>query len=175
MKNEAKTGWLQRLESPYPMFPENPAECIRGLQQAIGDDGGSQGTVFEALMWVRIGQIDPAHRIVESATRGLEAYIHGVIHRIEGDYWNAKYWFRQVRTPQLVGSLNRHILSRSPSGYLYPWGTAEFDPSAFVDVCESMACTRAVSSDSSSREFKALQVLALAEWEGLLCQVEAGT
>lgn len=177
MKNEAKKGWLQRLASPYPMNPENREDCIRGLHQAIREDGGAQGTLYEALMWVRIGQIDPAHEIVESATHGIEAYIHGVIHRIEGDYWNAKYWFRQVKTPQCVESLNRQILSAAPRGYLYPWGTAIFDPSLFVDACQStvpkMSGTgAAASADSDRRVFQSLQWLALAEWEGLLAQVE---
>jgi hypothetical protein len=178
MKNEAKKGWLQRLASPYPMTPENPGVCSRGLQQAIRDDGGSQGTLFEALLWVRIGQIDPAHGIVESATRGIEAYIHGVIHRMEGDSWNAKYWFRQVRAPQLVESLNRHILKGAPKGYLYPWGTSVFDPSAFVDACQSTvpkiadSTSSVVSADGGRQIFETLQWLALAEWEGMLAQVE---
>lgn len=179
MKNEAKKRWLQGLASPYPMNPENREECIRGLQQAIHDDGGAQGTLFEALMWVRIGQIDPAHTIVESATRGIEAYIHGVIHRMEGDYWNAKYWFRQVRAPQLVDSLDRHILRGAPKGYLYPWGKAGFDPNAFVDACQSTVPPIAVSESSAlsaahdGQLVKTLQGLALAEWEGLLAQVES--
>ncbi|MFN7629409.1 MAG: hypothetical protein ACK5PZ_21495 [Pirellula sp.] len=183
MKNEAKKGWLQRLASPYPMNPENREDCVRGLRQAIRDDGGAQGTLLEALMWVRVGQIDQAHGIVESATRGIEAYIHGVVHRMEGDYWNAKYWFRQVRAPQLVESLNRHILRGAPKGYLYPWGTAVFDPIAFVDACESTACESKAPKIAGSSSFlnsaagerpcsETLRGLALAEWEGLLAQVE---
>jgi hypothetical protein len=97
---------------------------------------------------------------------------------MEGDSWNAKYWFRQVRAPQLVESLNRHILKGAPKGYLYPWGTSVFDPSAFVDACQSTvpkiadSTSAAVTADGDRQIFETLQWLALAEWEGMLAQVE---
>ena len=37
-----------------------------------------------------------AHEIVQDMEGMEAAYIHGIIHRREGDFWNANYWFRRA-------------------------------------------------------------------------------
>ncbi|MFM7931684.1 MAG: hypothetical protein ACKO9Q_28580, partial [Pirellula sp.] len=90
--------WLDGLACPIPLklVPANAPEVVglaKSLREALEKSGSSLGGAFEALLYLRIGLMEPAHGNVQDAKRGIEAYIHGVLHRMEGDTWNAKYWF----------------------------------------------------------------------------------
>ena len=89
--------------------------------------------------------MEPAHRNVQEATRGLGAYIHGVLHRMEGDYWNAKYWFRQVSDAGLMQSICEHMQSLAIAQGLnkLDW----VSPSDFVDACEALAKNNAKQTE----------------------------
>ena len=42
---------------------------------------------------------DSAHRIVQNMDSQPAAWLHGVLHMIEGDEANAQYWYRQADRP----------------------------------------------------------------------------
>lgn len=42
------------------------------------------------------GKWDAAHQIVQQYEDGTGAWIHAVLHKIEGDLGNAKYWYRRA-------------------------------------------------------------------------------
>jgi hypothetical protein len=39
------------------------------------------------------GEWDPAHRIVQEFNDPTACWIHAVLHKIEGDSWNSRYWY----------------------------------------------------------------------------------
>ena len=39
---------------------------------------------------------DAAHQIVQQYDDGIAAWIHAVLHKIEGDSGNARYWYRRA-------------------------------------------------------------------------------
>lgn len=39
-----------------------------------------------------------AHNIIEQMDTPLASHIHAYLHRIEGDNWNADYWYRRAGT-----------------------------------------------------------------------------
>ena len=44
-----------------------------------------------------------AHRISQDINSKLGSWIHAYLHRVEGDDWNAKYWYRQANiTPKSI-------------------------------------------------------------------------
>ena len=43
--------------------------------------------------------LDPAHSIFQDDPSPLGSYWHGMLHRREGDFDNARYWFRRAGTP----------------------------------------------------------------------------
>lgn len=135
---------------------------VKGL---LADNPSWVGMSSEALLWLRIGRIDRAHTIVQDASSSTQAYIHGVVHRLEGDYWNANYWFKRVRDQQLnqwitarVGTSISQLNSADRKQVLGVDG--KFDPTCFVDAVES-CCTQR----KGDRKF--LIQVGQAEWEAL--------
>ena len=49
-----------------------------------------------ALELIRLGSWHEAHDIVENRTSKYARQIHAHLHRIEGDEWNARYWYNQA-------------------------------------------------------------------------------
>ncbi|HEV2455597.1 MAG TPA: hypothetical protein VGY98_15130 [Verrucomicrobiae bacterium] len=42
------------------------------------------------------GKWDAAHQIVQQYEDGTAAWIHAVLHKIEGDSGNSRYWYRRA-------------------------------------------------------------------------------
>ena len=51
-----------------------------------------------ALDFLAAGQWSRAHEIVQEDKSELAAWLHGIVHTLEGDLDNARYWYR--RTPR---------------------------------------------------------------------------
>jgi hypothetical protein len=153
-------AWLAEIPEPFPLKLCNPkdpstAALAKSLSKTLELSGAVRGGELEALLYLRIGLMEPAHSNVQDAKRGLGAYIHGVLHRMEGDYWNAKYWFDRVRDTDLLESIAEYIAqaSASESLSLQEWT----GPTDFVDACQS-------SHRNSSSELSSLAKL---EWEAI--------
>ena len=56
--------------------------------------------ILKALEYIKQGNWHEAHEIAQSK-EGEPNYdrIHALLHRIEADDWNAKYWYRRCSTP----------------------------------------------------------------------------
>ena len=39
------------------------------------------------------GEWEHAHRIVQEMNDPLACWIHAILHKIEGDLWNSRYWY----------------------------------------------------------------------------------
>jgi hypothetical protein len=68
--------------------PENISEPLKALWYAANDD------------W------EAAHNIAQSK-EGTPVYdhLHAYLHRVEGDTWNAGYWYKRAGKPVFKGSL----------------------------------------------------------------------
>ena len=74
-----------------------------------------------AGLWLLHGFLDESHEISQSLKTAEGSFWHGIMHRIEPDFWNSKYWYRQVGSHQVIDAM-----SARNSDY----------PSGFVDACE---------------------------------------
>jgi hypothetical protein len=45
------------------------------------------------------GDWQAAHTIVQDDPSALAAWMHGIVHLLEGDVSNARYWYRQAGRP----------------------------------------------------------------------------
>jgi hypothetical protein len=60
---------------------------------------------LQALWWVAKGDWPRAHRIVQDEEGADAAWVHGYLHRVEGDLGNARHWYRQAKRPPATGDL----------------------------------------------------------------------
>ena len=49
-----------------------------------------------ALELLEAGSWQQAHEIVQEDTSALAAWLHGIVHTLEGDLDNARYWYRRA-------------------------------------------------------------------------------
>ena len=91
---------LRKLIPTEPLGWELPAKIRDATDEALS--GGKEiadpktfALVRGALLYV-VDAIDEAHRIFQDAPGDLGSYWHGMTHRREGDFDNARYWFRRA-------------------------------------------------------------------------------
>lgn len=71
----------------------NSKPCIRAALHLLNDD------------------IETAHKIAQDSEGEITSDLcHAILHRREGDYWNSKWWYRQIHHPlikQVYGSSDK--------------------------------------------------------------------
>ena len=72
---------------------------------------GAPGILRSAVAHLERGDWQAAHEIVQKAEESpLSCWAHGIVHIMEGDVPNARYWYRQARRafPE-TGSIEQEI------------------------------------------------------------------
>lgn len=77
------------------LAPEEVAEKTRALVKACGV-AGRPAECLEALVLLWNDYLDDAHARVQDLPGPDAAFVHGIMHRREPDYSNARYWFGRV-------------------------------------------------------------------------------
>jgi hypothetical protein len=52
-----------------------------------------------AIDHLRRGDWQAAHEIVQNLEAPIAYWLHALVHRLEGDLDNARYWYRRARKP----------------------------------------------------------------------------
>ena len=167
--------WLDSLPHSVPLRAQSVVSGLplvggKGLEQLITDSELPVDSLITAMLWLRIGVIEIPHNIVQNGTTPLASYLHGVVHRVEADYWNSKYWFRQVRDSRLLQSLSNSVerklrderLSSMASSLKIMQGNMFF-PGEFVSACEK----HCQQSQPDSESVVALEQIGWVEWDAL--------
>jgi hypothetical protein len=50
-----------------------------------------------AVELLEAGAWQPAHEIVQKQETPMAAWLHGIVHTLEGDLDNARYWYRRAQ------------------------------------------------------------------------------
>lgn len=116
-------------------------------------------------LWLYHDFLDESHTISQSIPTADGSFWHGIMHRREPDYSNAKYWFRRVGRhaafepllQQAATCLQQNDDNGSVSQLVK---RSEWDAFAFVDACES-------AYRSGSRSEALCKTIQAIEWQVL--------
>ena len=97
-----------------------------------------------AALWLRHDFAHESHAISQEIDSVEGSYWHGILHRREPDYANAKYWFRRVGShpigPDLAAAA-RELAKTAPADRTAEFlsSQADWDHFRFVDLCQAAA------------------------------------
>jgi hypothetical protein len=116
-----------------------------------------------AGLWLLHDFLDESHRLSQQIHSTTGSYWHGIMHRREPDYANAKYWFRRVGRHPVYPELC--VVARELAEQAAPDPAGRFlvdqpqwDAARFVDFCADIAQGRSAGEQLGCS-------IARAEWE----------
>jgi hypothetical protein len=161
--------WLDSLPREMPLQAIPKPACSSELSQLIATNKLDSSSITAALLWLRIGEIERPHLVVQDDRTDMGSYLHGVVHRLEGDFFNAGYWLRQLRNNTLMNSIAMSIdeqateLSAPIHATWHQELLSPFQPRQFFSACENLVGQR----KPLETDQKFLGWLGYAEWQAL--------
>lgn len=87
-----------------------------------------------SALWLLAGDLERSHSLSQSIDRAEGSYWHGVMHRREGDFSNAKYWFRRAGSHPVLQQIGTAAADDLRSGSRC-FDADGLNPLALVDAC----------------------------------------
>jgi hypothetical protein len=126
------------------------AEARAELENLSVDAAFAHGRVVDREMaaccvsaaWLVHDYLDESHKISQDIETESGSFWHGIMHRREGDFSNAKYWFRRVGKHPVLDQVGQRAAEmgavRGEERLVKKLITSgAWDPLAFVDLCEA--------------------------------------
>ncbi len=95
-------------------------KSVAEIEQAIDPKLPNRDLIL-ALVLLWHDHLDESHNISQNIDNADGSYVHGLMHRREPDYGNAKYWFRRVGPHPVFAQMK----SVDPA----------WEPFSFIDAC----------------------------------------
>jgi hypothetical protein len=162
---DAVVARLRERPEPPPLVPRGTWDpALSGRIERLAAPAELRAALF---LWN--DHLERAHELAQDIPTPTGSYLHGVMHRREPDYGNAKYWFRRVGDHPAFGPLRaaarellegpfRDLAEAAPLRRKEAW-----DPFLMVDWCAA-----AEGRDPSDPFVRFLREIQLREIEGLV-------
>lgn len=126
--------------TPAPTGPPQ-ADRVAAVQAALAHPQaqGANRPELAAGLWLYIGELDRSHTVSQQLTHSAGSFWHAIMHRMEGDFENCLYWYRQASDHPLLRSgslpdpagpvrrIRQAVLAASPvPADLIAWQRAEW-------------------------------------------------
>lgn len=118
-----------------------------------------------AGLWLWFDALDECHKIAQEIVSPTGSFWHAIMHRREGDFSNAKYWYRRCDSHHVIrmmgavaSSLAGELASDRAVAHALHDG---WNPIGFVDLVQ------AVHNKPTDPRYELAVRLQRAEWEGL--------
>jgi hypothetical protein len=86
------------------MTPIKDGDAMSVEEFRVADGGRFSGALL-ALWWDGRGNWEKAHEVAQDVEGPDGAWVHAYLHRKEGDFGNAGYWYRQAGRRVATGDL----------------------------------------------------------------------
>jgi hypothetical protein len=125
---------LPRLSAQDPLPDQRLIQRISAAEDhEIATTNGLKARPIRSLLLVAAGGVDQAHRIAQEISTSDGSYIHAMIHRIDDDFDNARYWFRRAGAhPAAAEMYSRAALASGTVASHMVW-----DPYLVTDMVEN--------------------------------------
>ena len=171
--------------APLPGLGEGPvaAQTATEIEQLLaGDDpflaslSSSGRELALAGLWLLAGGLERSHVMSQNQSSDSGSYWHGIMHRREGDYGNALYWFRRAGQHPVMGQLSEHIAQHAQpwqhhrslniSQLSQPRLVAEKLTELYEQACRGASTRRQPAEAAACTDFAALlQLMGWWEWQ----------
>ena len=116
-----------------PVVPLDAGQPVVALRDALlaWDQSLRAERKFDACragLWLAFNFLDESHTISQDLDTPTGSYWHALMHRREGDFSNAKYWFHRV---------GKHPVAELLQPEAEQLGWARWNHDAFVDLCQA--------------------------------------
>lgn len=150
-----------RLEPAWDLEMELTILPLDELAAGAGGDSNLAQCALSGL-WLLYGFLDQSHLVSQSIPTAEGSFWHAIMHRLEKDFWNSKYWYRQVGRHDVFESMNRKLRIQKPESKAVGWS-----PEDFVDQCEAAEHRTTAELVAGQEMRERLQQIAKIEWSSL--------
>ena len=163
---------LKSRSKPAPLSPRKTwdPEIHESIELLLPTGGKEWPCLLKSALRLWNDDLEGSHLICQEFKTNTGCYLHGLMHRREPDYGNAKYWFRRVGDHPLFVPLQQTALGLSGdlADVTEMLGeTPRWDPFRMVDWCEDF---RSPEKVAFLEALQAKEIEAVADY----CRQKAG-
>ena len=158
---------VTELRARQPLPPLCPAApWKRELSRQVAAADLPPALASALLLWN--DDLDASHALSQGLPDRFGSWLHGAMHRRDGDFPNSKYWFRRVGNHAGFAQMARRAgeMLATAGGQPAPALAAlamQWDPFSFVDLCAAAVDGRAAGAAALLEQLQAAELELLTE------------